>query len=140
MVECVDDAGRHGFVGVCQKEADLPHFGTAELSLEGGHTREADAILDFPVGLTDWVVTDADDVGILFVLLEKLGSAGIHMGAERRGSGVQSVANGAALDINPRAGGQVRCVGFHVSAGSLFLNASIKRHVHDTALVRKSRV
>src|SRR5215469_17395478 len=50
MVEDIDDGGRHGFVGVCQEQAYLPHFGTAELSLEGGHTREADAILDFPVG------------------------------------------------------------------------------------------
>ena len=45
-VENVEDGGGHGFVGVGQEYADLPHLVIAELGFEGRHAGEADAVDD----------------------------------------------------------------------------------------------
>ena len=81
-VQEVEGSLGHGFVGLGEEEADLPHFGVAKLGFERGHSGEADAIQDFPVGFADRVVTDADHLGVVVMGLEKLGSIGVHVGAE----------------------------------------------------------
>jgi len=69
-VEDVEGSLRHRLVGVGKEDADLPQLGVAELRFEGRHPGEADAVEDFPVGLAERVVADADDLGVVMVGLE----------------------------------------------------------------------
>jgi hypothetical protein len=131
---------RHGLAGVGEKETDLPHLGVAELGLEGGHAGEPNAIFDFPIGFADGVVTDSDDARVVVVRLEKLGSVRVHVVAKSGRMAVDSVAGGAAVDVDSGAGDQVCGIRLHVSADQLPLNARIQGDVDELALAGKSGV
>ena len=139
-VERVDSSLRHGLVGVGEEEADLPHFGVAELGLEGGHSGKADAVEDLPVGFAEGVVADAHNVRLVVMGLEKLGSVGVHVGADRRRAIVEAVADGAPVDVDVSAGGEVCGVRLHVGADDLTLDSAIEGQVDELALMREGRV
>ena len=129
-----------GLLALAQEDAYLPHFVVGELGLEGGHSGEADAVLDLPVGFADRVVADTDDIGIVVVGLEQGWGVGIHVVADGGGLIVEAVANGAALDVDVGAGGEVRLIGNHAGADHFFLNTRIKWHMDDLALVGDRRI
>jgi hypothetical protein len=136
-IEQVEDGGGHGLAGVGEEEADLPHFGFAELGFEGRHAGEADAIFDFPIGFANRVVADADDGGIVAVCFEQLGRVREHVVAEGGGPAVEAVAEGAAFNVNARAGGEVGLIGLHMGADHIFLNAGVEGDGDELALVGK---
>ena len=124
-VQNVEGRLRHRFIGIGEEEADLPHFGVAELGFEGGHSREADAVQDLPVGFTDRVVADADHIRFVVMRLEELRSVGVHVRAKGRRMAVQAVTHGAAVDIDAGACGEICSVWLHVGADHFALYPAI---------------
>ena len=139
-VEDVEYGGWHGLVGVSQEDTHLPHLVIAELRFERRHPGEADAIKDFPVGLAGWVVAYADYIRIVVVGLKQGWCIGVHVGADGRRLVVESVAEGAAVNVDMRAGGEIGLIGLHVRSDLFFLNARVERHVNDLGLVRERAI
>ena len=139
-VEDIERDGRHGFVGVGEEDADLPHLSVAELGFEGRHSGEADAVLHFPVGFANRIVADAYDIGVALVRLEQLRCVGIHVVADGGWLVVETMAEGAALNVDAGAGGKGGLIRLHVGADHFFLNAGIERDVHQLAFVGKGRI
>lgn len=136
-VEDIEHRGRHGLVGVGQEDGYLPHFVIAELRFEGGHAGEADAVEDLPISLAGRIIADADNLWIVVVGLKQGRRVGVHVRADGGRLIVQSMAEGAAIDVDTGARGEVGLVGLHVGADLFFLNARVERHVNDTGLIRE---
>ena len=139
-IEEFEDGGGHGFAGVGEEDANLPHLGIAELGFEGGHAGEANAIFDFPIGFANRVVADADGGGVVGMGFKQLGSVGVHVIADGSRFAVEAVAHGAALNVNAGAGGEVGLIGLHVCADHIFLNARIEREADELAFVGEGRI
>ena len=69
------------------------------------------------------VVAHADDAGVVVVRLEQLGSVGVHVVADSGWHVVETVAEGAALNVNAGAGGKGGLIGLHAGANHLLLHA-----------------
>ena len=50
------------------------------------------------------------------------------------------MADGAALDVDASAGGQVGLIGLHVGADHIFLDTRIERQAHKLTFVGKGRI
>ena len=139
-VEDVDCGRRHGLVGVGKEEADLPHLAIVELGLEGGHAGKTYAVFDLPVGFADRVVADADDVGIVAMRLEKLRGIGVFVRTNGRGVSVKAMTDCATVRVDVRTCGEVCCVGFHVGADPLAIDACVQGDVDELAFEGEGRV
>ena len=127
VAEDFEDGGRHGLVGVGEEEADLPHLGIVELGFEGRHAGEANAVCDFPIRFANRIVADADDVGIVPMWFEQLRGVGIHVVADGGWLAMETVAEGAALNVDAGTRSEVGLIGRHVGADHFLLNACIER-------------
>lgn len=139
-VQDVDNRLRHWLVGVGEEEADLPHLGIAELGFEGGHSGEADAVLDLPVGFADWIVADSDYVWLVVVGFEELRGIGIHVIADCSGVAVQAVTDGAAFDVDAGTRGEVSRIRLHVCSGHFVFDAGLEWDVDELAFMGKGGI
>lgn len=140
MVEDVEDGGRHGLVGVGEEEADLPHLGIVQLTFKGRHAGEADAICDLPIRFANRIVADTDDVGIVPMCFEQLRGVGIHVGADGGWLVMETVAEGAALNVDAGTRSEGGLIGRHVGADHFLLNACVERDLDELGLVRNWRI
>ena len=140
MIQDIDDGRRHGFVGVRQEDADLPHLGVAELGFEAGHASKADTVLYLPVRFADRVIADTDDSGVVVMRLKEGRRIRILVLADGGGTLVKAVAKGAAIDVDVRPGGEIGGIGFHVRADEFALDPRIERYMHEALFVGEGRI
>ncbi len=105
-----------------QEHADLPHLAIAEMFLEAGHSRHADAAFDFDIGLPRFIVGYADAT-------EQLRGMRKHtVGNHRFGFAGEAMADGTLVLVNFCARQKIRFILSDLRIGMrLFVEVGVQR-------------